>query len=64
MGVIGLIEDSRIHFIISCVLSFLYLFRMFLMRLMVMIINNSLRSERMKSESKRRQRELDITNEP
>ena len=51
MTVIGMIESSKIHFIISIVFGVIYFFRLFLMRLVVIIINNSLRSEKLRKEN-------------
>ena len=48
MGIVGFIEDSKVHWIIAGGLSFVYLFRMFLMRLLVGIVNDRLRGDKLK----------------
>ena len=48
MGVIAFIEDSDIHFGIACLLGVLYIFRVFLMKLVMGIIHIYKRASKLK----------------
>lgn len=57
MGIVGFIEESKVHYVITCVIGVLYVFRMFLMRVLVGMISSSLRGRRIRKDSKKRDME-------